>query len=268
VWRRRRAAAEPPATEAPAAPVAREDYRDARLTFLKSLVDLRQQHGLELGALDFPTVLPDVGRCDIADLRSSAELSRMFGLPIADVAPVTWVLERGGALGEQIPRRYDYVILCHVLEHVPDPIGFLNDVATLLRPGGIALLAIPDKRRTLDATRPPTTVDELLARHYQRARSPSLAAIMEFARTWLDTRRELAATSPREFYAWAVREFEHGLADVHCNVWRDVDFFEQLDYLVRGGFLPDLEVRARKENEGSFNEFYVALRSLAPELAP
>lgn len=243
-------------------PVQREDYRAARLEVLREIVHLERDEGLEVGAFDFPTVQPGVGRCAIADARSSEELARLFSVPLENVAPVTWVLERGRPIAEQIPSRFDYVILCHVLEHVPEPIRFLNEIGALLRSGGVALLAIPDKRRTLDASRPSTTVDHLLARHYHGAAGPPLAQIMEFARAWDDGWRKLASESPHEFYAWAVRQYESGHADVHCNVWQDTELFAQLDYLIHGGFLPGLAVCARRENRGQFNEFYVALRKV------
>jgi len=252
-----------PAPAAPPRTIAREDYRDARLAVLRRLVDLAQVEGLELGAFDFPTVVADTGRCRFADVRSSQRLAELFGVPIDGIAPVEWVIDRTRPLAAQIPARFDYVILCHVLEHVPEPIRFLNDVGALLRPGGVLLLAVPDKRRTLDASRPSTTIDHLLARHHHGAPGPPLAQIMEFARAWDESWRKLSEEQPRTFFEWAVGQFESGHADVHCNVWRDEEMFAQVDYLARGGFLPGLEVCLRQPNEPPFNEFYVALRRTA-----
>lgn len=247
--------------------VVRDDYRTVRLEVLRDLVDIPSQVGLEIGAFDFPTVLPGTGRCAYADARSTEELARRFSVAIETIAPVTWVLERGTPLAEQIPQRFDYVVLCHVLEHVPEPIRFLNDVGALLRPGGVALFAVPDKRRTADAPRPSTTIDHLLARHYHGADGPPVAQIMEFARAWNEDLRRIATEKPSDFYRWAVAQYESGQADVHCNVWQDVELFAQLDLLVKGGFLPRLEVCLRRENAGEYNEFYFALRSCADAVA-
>lgn len=243
--------------------MVREDYRTERLAVLRELVHLEHDEGLEVGAFDFPTVLPGVGRCALADARSRDELARRFSLPLESIPPVDWVLEPGRPIAQQIPRRFDYVILCHVLEHVPEPIRFLNEIGALLRPGGIALFAVPDKRHTADASRPSTTLDHLLARHYHGAAGPPLAQIMEFARAWDEPLRKVATETPAKFYAWAVAQYESGHADVHCNVWQDSELFAQLDVLVQGGFLPGLEVCERRANEGRFNEFYVALRKAA-----
>ena len=205
MWFRRSAAAVADAPVEPERTIVREDYRGARLAVLRRVVDPSRSEGLEFGAFDFPVVSPDTGRCSFADVRSSPQLAEIFGVPIETIAPVEWIVDRGRPLAEQIPRRFDYVILCHVLEHVPEPIRFLNDVGTLLRPGGVALLAVPDKRQTLDAPRPSTTIDHLLARHHHGAPGPPLAQIMEFSRAWDENWRKLAAEQPRAFFEWAAQ---------------------------------------------------------------
>src|SRR5450755_3335666 len=50
----------------------------------------------------------------------------------------------------------DFVICSHVLEHVAEPIGLVADVYRVLRPGGIALILLPDRHRTFDRNRAPT----------------------------------------------------------------------------------------------------------------
>jgi len=240
--------------------VVRADYRFERLAFLQSLVDVSSARGLEIGAFDLPTVLPEDGPCEFADWRSTDELVRVFKVPPETLAPVTWVVEREHSLSEQIAARFDYVILCHVLEHVPDAIGFLADVARLVRRGGVVVAAVPDKRETYDSTRHSTTLDQLLDRHHVRAREPSLAQIMEFSRAWSEDLRDVALRSSRDFYEFAVAQLESGCADAHCNVWQDEEMFAQLDVLIRDRFLPGVELVARGRNTPPFNEFYVGLR--------
>jgi len=42
------------------------------------------------------------------------------------------------------PGSFDLVRLWHVLEHVPDPVGLLREIAPTLRPGGILIVGVPD----------------------------------------------------------------------------------------------------------------------------
>src|SRR6185436_9508930 len=50
---------------------------------------------------------------------------------------------------------YDWVVASHVVEHVPDLIGWLADLAELTADGAALVLVVPDRRYTFDALRPP-----------------------------------------------------------------------------------------------------------------
>jgi SAM-dependent methyltransferase len=67
-----------------------------------------------------------------------------------------------------------YVLSSHVLEHVYDPIGAINEWARVLEPGGLVFCVLPHKERTFDAHRPRTTLAEL-KRRYARPRPEELA---------------------------------------------------------------------------------------------
>ncbi|HEY3842373.1 MAG TPA: methyltransferase domain-containing protein [Acidimicrobiales bacterium] len=56
----------------------------------------------------------------------------------------------------------DFVICSHVLEHVANPIALLRDIYRVLRPGGTLLLLLPDRHRTFDSTRVPTSLAHLV----------------------------------------------------------------------------------------------------------
>ena len=43
-----------------------------------------------------------------------------------------------------------YIISSHNIEHIPDPITFLQDCGTVLKPGGYLSMAIPDRRACFD----------------------------------------------------------------------------------------------------------------------
>jgi hypothetical protein len=66
-----------------------------------------------------------------------------------------------------MPRDVDYVVASHVIEHVVDVCGFLQDCSSLLRPGGVLLLAIPLRRCIMDCFRPASTLGDILLAHVQ-----------------------------------------------------------------------------------------------------
>jgi len=65
---------------------------------------------------------------------------------------------------ELIPEKFDYIISSHLIEHVPDLIGHLNDCAEILKDGGVYSLAVPDKRYSFDINRKETDCEAALAR--------------------------------------------------------------------------------------------------------
>lgn len=144
-----------------AAVTTRDSYQEKRLASLASHVMIKASIGLEIGACNKPTVPANAGVCRFADFRSAKDMIDLWGLDPATVCDVEYILARSACISDQIPDKFDYIIACHVIEHVPDPIGYLHGLAKLLNPGGIIMLAVPDKRVTFDLHRPLTTIDHL-----------------------------------------------------------------------------------------------------------
>ena len=213
--------------------------------------------GLEIGASDFPTINPSQGKCFHANCRNKPELISLFALNSDDVPDVDYIISRNLPLSHQIvDRKFDYVVLAHVLEHVPDPIGYVQDLAKLLNDGGVIMMAIPDKRRTFDSGRQLTSIEHILNDYHEKSIYPSIEHVMEFAPCVVD---ELRGKGPAEVYHWAKSNHESGTADVHCHVWTDQHFFYQIDQIMRADLLPGLSVIGKWPNSGDFNEFMIGL---------
>jgi len=91
--------------------------------------------------------------------------------PIALVEPVDYVW-RGGPLEAVIPSEnrnsFDAVIASHVIEHLPNPIAFFLFATSVLKPGGLVSLVIPDKRFSFDFFKPLTMTSDYLCAHDAR----------------------------------------------------------------------------------------------------
>lgn len=242
---------------------ARTQYQVRRRKLLLKLVDLDQSTGLEIGACDLPTVGPGFGSCQFADFRSSQEMIDMWNLPNDSVMPVSFLLSRVKPLDHQISARFDYVIACHVLEHIPDPISYILELKALLRPqpGGVIFITLPDKRTTLDATRPSTTIERLVANFHENVKRPHLADVLEFHRHWVGYANGPEPLRIREAYDYAKTAILADDVDAHCNVWEDEECRLQIQQLIEGGFLPGLRISLFEPNFLGTNEFAIGLSS-------
>jgi SAM-dependent methyltransferase len=163
----------------------RNPRRDARFHKHKShfleYVDPSVGRGLEIGAFDLPLVEPWEGQCDLADWNTAEYLKdtarRLPGHNPEFVEPVQFNLRQGGYA--QIPDRYDWVGAAHVIEHVPDIIGWLMQVSLKLKPGGILFLIIPDKRFTFDVYRRESTFTDALVAYRCSYERPSFAHVFD-----------------------------------------------------------------------------------------
>ncbi|MDR3532496.1 MAG: glycosyltransferase [Rhodopila sp.] len=136
----------------------------------------RSMRLIELG----PSYNPVVPKADgwqtiTIDHASQAELLAKYGTmgvaTIDRIEPVDYVWQ-DGPLTALIPPNlhgtFDGLIASHVGEHFPDLIGFLKSASSLLKPGGVMALALPDKRVCFDFFQPLTTTADLVDAHLQR----------------------------------------------------------------------------------------------------
>ena len=77
-------------------------------------------------------------------------------------------------------RRFNYVVASHVIEHIPNPLGWFNEIYGFMEPGGILSLAIPDKRYCFDRLRGLTTASDWIGVWLQKATRPTPTQIVDF----------------------------------------------------------------------------------------
>jgi SAM-dependent methyltransferase len=111
----------------------------------------------------------------------------------------------------------DFVIASHVLEHLAEPIGFIAQIHRVLRPGGVALILLPDRHRTEDRFRDPTSLDHLVAEYRADVTEVSDAHLIEFLKDRgsslkgsTEERRRILETLKKQsihVHCWDAQEF-------------------------------------------------------------
>jgi SAM-dependent methyltransferase len=75
--------------------------------------------------------------------------------------------------------RFDWIFASHVVEHTPDLISFINECASILKPGGSLFLATPDKRYIFDMFRQQSSLASIIDAHTEKRKRPSMGAVVD-----------------------------------------------------------------------------------------
>jgi SAM-dependent methyltransferase len=178
--------------------------------------------GVEIGALNEPLRLPRGARVRYLDRLDTPELRERFPSLAGERLVEVEIVDEGERLASLADDSLDFVVANHFLEHVEDPLAALAAQLRVLRPGGIAFLAIPDMRHTFDRHRRETTVEHVLGDHREGPAGSRAAHYDEWAARvlWVD---DPAAEGPRldaageeiHFHAWTREGFAELLAAAH-----------------------------------------------------
>jgi predicted SAM-dependent methyltransferase len=142
--------------------------------------------GLEIGPGFNPLISKASGRNIETVDHATAEALRdkYHNDPLVDISRIEDVdyVVTGGSIADTIGKRnvYDYIIASHVIEHVPDYVGFLNDCSGLLKETGVLALAVPDKRFCFDVLQSLSTAGDVLQAHVQGVKRHPAGKIFDF----------------------------------------------------------------------------------------
>ena len=229
IWRRRRASRPP---SRPDQPISREVIAHQYLTGT----------GIEVGALHSPLRLPAGVTAKYVDFEPSADLDAHY--PELSHLTITRpdIISDLETLRGIEDNSQDFVVANHVLEHCEDPIKAIKSVARVLRAGGIAYLAIPDKRFTFDKEREITTLAHLIRDHEQ---GPDVS-LREHYEDWC---RHIDKLAGQEL-SHKVELLLASRGNVHFHVWEYPDMMEFFHYLTReAGVSLDIEMSFLTGNE-------------------
>jgi len=254
-----------------------------RASKLLEHVSVANAVGLEIGALHLPLVRKQEGQIFYADYKRRDDLVKHYSqdpsFPLDDIVDVDFVLS-GRALPEVIAQTmaFDYVLASHVIEHCPDVLGWLLQIASVLRPGGVLALAIPDKRFTFDYFRRVSTLGDIVDAYLNRLTRPSpkqivdhchYAAFIDAGTIWSGSYDESTFVrhyTDQDGYERALRSLRDGeYVEVHSYTFTPGSFLEIIKSLFMLGLLP-FRVKGFHPTWQGSNEFVVTLERIPDEL--
>lgn len=246
-----------------------------RLDILRRDIAISDGRGLEIGPLNTPVVTHDMGSVFYADHASTDELRTKYApdpkIREQDIVAVDFVWGEQtllDAVGDQAP--FDYVVASHVLEHVPDLLGWLSEIRSILRPGGRLSLALPDRRYTFDVRRRDSDISELVEAYLLRLRRPAARATFDHFYRHVDVdagaiwngqpgHEDPPLDSARAMELTRRSVNDDVYIDTHCWVFSDRVFVELLHTSMSLGLLDLRFISFTPTRHGDF-EFFVTLQ--------
>jgi SAM-dependent methyltransferase len=207
--------------------------------------------GIEIGALHSPFPAPARARVRYVDRLTTAQLRAEYPELGDDAMVEVDAIDDGETLATFAGASLDFVIASHMLEHTEEPIGALQAQLRVLRPGGVVLIALPDRRDGLDIHRDATTLEHLLADHEHGPQRSRAQHYRDWA-TQVDL--PLGNISADEVDEHAA-ELEGRLYRIHYHCWTGDEFALQLGELITRGLLSATLQQWRQ----NYHEFLVVL---------
>src|SRR6266536_4434727 len=218
--------------------------------------------GLEIGALHNPRLPVGhrnsyfVDRATADELRVKYAEDPAMTAHTAEIVDVDYVWRPGtrlrDAVGADAP--FDFVVASHLIEHIPNPIGWFQQVAEILRPGGIISLVVPDKRFCFDARRDVTVAARWVDAYLRDLDQPSYEQIydaeanrvvgVDTATLWngIDpaglVRQDVADPDVYAYQRCLALSSQTEFIDVHCSTFTPESFVDLFDTAVRLGLVP------------------------------
>jgi len=116
---------------------------------------------LEIGPLNNPIFRKNDSNVFYADINTKAQIEKIYtDVPKDEIVEIDYVIKGSYSQSLKNVEKFDYVVMSHVIEHIPDVISFFQDITKILNPKGKLCLAIPDKRYCYDHFRQSTSFAE------------------------------------------------------------------------------------------------------------
>jgi SAM-dependent methyltransferase len=231
----------------------------------------RRRSILEIGPFCAPVVHGrNVAYFDVLDRDQLLDRARKIGIdPTGVPGRIDFVSPTGDL--SVVDRRFEAVVSSHCIEHQPDLVRHLQQVAAILEPGGHYFLMVPNKLYCFDHFLADSTLAQVLAAHVEGRRVHRLESVIEHraltthnipARHWAGDhadpgyRASIVGRARAALAEYAAAE--GGYIDVHAWQFTPGSFRDLAGLLHAGGWSPLRPLRVYETPHGR-NEFTAIL---------
>lgn len=234
---------------------------------------------LEIAPLNRPLLPKEHPNSRYLDLYSAEELKEHFrkdsNIIKDDIVDVHYI-HKGQAYKELVGGEvFGLIIASHVIEHVPNLIGWLNDIESILDDDGIFQMGIPDKRYCFDFRRRLTDISDVMGAYLEDRKKPAPGIVYEH---FLYVPHEICNDPVKLHNGEVSQEFNiikryHAVAlkfakeslekyvDTHCWVWTPESFIKIMSILYENKLikLKIVEEETVMTKVNSY-EFYITMK--------
>jgi SAM-dependent methyltransferase len=202
-----------------------ENIYEARAYFLKDL----KGYGIEFGAATVPTFLPDNCKVEYADFFQKGEgCNERFEGEFVNVKYNTSLDEMKDINNNSL----DFIINCHVIEHVPQTLLALELCYNKLKSGGILFMAIPHMKYTFDALRPLTSIDHFIEDYNNYIKERDILHLVDYLEYTNEYKAKKEGSIPEKsnLYPLLLTFIKGGKVDIHYHTFTEENVSMLLEF--------------------------------------
>lgn len=158
---------------------------------------------------------------------------------------------------------YDFFIANHVIEHLINPMRFLEQIHTLMKSGAVLYLAVPNKNHTFDCQRQLTTWHHLYDEYQSDVSKLSKAHLEDFilniTTDHIDDpkrKKKLYEDYQNPFKRVFIRN-KHRSRSIHVHVWDDITFADFITKAIKQLGLNLRVINNLEENQDNYELIYI-----------
>ena len=234
---------------------------------------------LEIAPLNRPYLPKEHPNTRYLDLFSAKELKKHFKDDVNvnndEIVEVHYI-HKGQPYQKLVKgTKFGLIIASHVVEHVPNLIGWLKDIESVLHDDGIVQFAIPDKRYCFDFRRRLTDISDIIGAYLEDRKKPAPGIVYEH---FLYVPNEICNDPvkhhngevshefhiTKEYHELALhfaKESLHNYIDTHCWVWTPESFIKLMGILYDNKLIKLRVIEEEtKFTEVNSYEFYITMK--------